>query len=88
MQLSFSESGKLSNTEVPRLSKIVHSWKTEYLAEAPKKISERIRVRELWLANIGKIIEPYPNGHNRFDDPKLAATIEEVHEAGLRGWWE
>lgn len=88
MQLSFSEEGKLSNTEVPRLTKIVHSWKTEYLGEAPESSEECVRIRVLWLANVGKILEPYPNGHNRFDDPKLAATIEEVHAAGLRGWWE
>jgi hypothetical protein len=87
MQLSFSETGNLSNTEVPRLSKIVHSWgKIEYLAEAPIKIADRLKARDMWLS--GGYIEPYPRGHIRFDNPELAATMDEVHGAGLRGWWE
>lgn len=84
-QLSFSESGALST--IPRLCKFESPWsKTQYMAEAPEDIKERIRVRELWLA--GECIEPFPNGHLRFNRPECRATLDEIHEAGLRGWWE
>jgi hypothetical protein len=76
----------LLSSRVPRITKIVHSWKTEYLAEAPRNLTERTKARDLWLSNPDKIVEPFPNGHIRFNS--CIVTVDELHNTGLKGWWE
>lgn len=71
---------------IPRLAKFVSLGnRVTYFAEMPNFVPERIRVYNLWMED-HSYIEPYVRGHRVFD--QCPCTIEEVHAAGLRGWWE